>query len=321
MLLASLLVMKKKNELAFNRQATKENSLKPRNILSQAVDKKTGKVIDTLYAAPEETAEERNERNMRLTMASESFNLAMRSLTELTKLAGANDGEGDYAASALLRLLENGVGNLQFLVEWDAIERGLYKRGLADELKMPREGEPSRFEHLARDMEAWPVMWHSHPEKRKEVEKMMRGMNLGAESGLNFAESGKAFSYHTDVNRVVLKLYKEIESRRGKDNSRWFCSIMNGVVFTEQQRSELTRWACDVASKLSKLSREKAVLKSWVHAAETLLPIYYGKEFHTHPELVWLLSQDEKKLLRWEQRRKIKKKLADAWFGIARIAR
>jgi hypothetical protein len=252
------------------------------------------------------------------------FAEARHTINELIQFADADTMEGNYAASALLALVEKAVGNLQFLVESDAGDRGFFVKNPHEQAPFlhPSKSGPSRFEHLARDRESWPVLWNVHKEKRDELERLLHYMNLGCDSALNLAGNGKAFSLKPTANQIVLKLYRETEKLRGGENSGCMFMIMNGRVFTEQDRAEMTKWACDVAAKLPELSREKEVLNKWIAATEELLPFLYGEEFQVHPELACLLSsQDKADLKRWQQRMKIKRKLADAWVGIPRPPR
>ena len=203
---------------------------------------------------------------------------------------------------------------------------------------------PDVFKEITRETFSWPVMYNPHPEKLRMTTALLRELELGRNTQINFS-SGKTFSWEVPANVVALNLYELAQNLRRAPERLWDqrvvssiarCGIgshsigSHGIVHRTdatywKQMKALEKWGQRGSGKqLPPLSKKSAA--QWAIATRELFGIAYPGNFEEHPNLQQLrmsvlgrAKDAYGKSGRGVVRRAMLQALKQAWHSIAAL--
>jgi hypothetical protein len=199
--------------------------------------------------------------------------------------------------------------------------------------------QPEVFKEIARERFSWPVMYNPHPEKLRMTTALLRELELGRNTQINFS-SGKTFSWEVPANVIAFNLYQLAESLRRVPKRLWDHRVISSIArcgigsHGDVHRIDATYWkqmkALDkwgqrgTGKQLPPLSKKSAA--QWAIATRELFGIAYPGNFEEHPNLQQLresvLGRAENaygKVRRGGIRKAMLQALKQAWHSIAAL--
>jgi len=80
---------------------------------------------------------------------------------------------------------------------------------------------PDLFTSIAATRVCWPMLWESHPDIVEENKAFAQDLTLGSQTGINYSQVGKTFSFKVPANHVAIYLNLLAQALRRTRINKW----------------------------------------------------------------------------------------------------